>query len=245
MELDDLTIKHITYYLFTQRIFNPPTNTQNNWTLRLDGVLIPWSKVWGIKSFHATPRDQVTWLKLMHRNIYLAPHKDDPDDTACPLCGQHQNQLHLTKCPNIRQKYWDPIITLMTKMGLPGYTHRSAFLAVGRLSDTQVVGKNHSGILFLAWRCLYAELVRGRVENVTPDLKTTYKRVIMMNISRLKYYGEKWLRWARKNTHTGNNSYNSYIPERHRDKQVLEQYAHGEYEINQIFYDEYARLIAT
>ena len=64
----------------------------------------------------------------------------------------------------------------------------------------------------------------------------------MMNISRLKYYGEKWLRWARKNTHTGNNS---YIPERHRDKQVLEQYAHGEYEINQIFYDEYARLTAT
>ena len=241
VELDDLTIKLITY-LFTQRIFKPPTNTQNNWTLRLDGILIPWSLVWGIKSFYATPRDQVTWLKLMHRNIYLAPHKDDPNDTACPFCGQHQNQLHLTKCSKIRQKYWDPIITLMTKMGLPGFTHRSAFLAVGRLSDTQVVGKNHSGILFLAWRCLYAELVRGRVENVTPDLKTAYKRVIMMNISRLQYYGEKWLRWARKNTHTGNNS---CIPERHRHKQVLEQYAHGEYEINQIFYDEYARLTAT
>ena len=30
-----------------------------------------------------------------------------------------------------------------------------------------------------------------------------------------------------------------------KHKQVLEQYAHGEYEINQIFYDEYARLIAT
>ena len=58
VELDDLTIKHITY-LFTQRIFKPPTNTQNNWTLRLDGVLIPWSKVWGIKSFYDTPRDQV------------------------------------------------------------------------------------------------------------------------------------------------------------------------------------------
>ena len=77
MELDDLTIKHITY-LFTQRIFKPPSNTQNKWTLRLDGVSIPWSKVWGIKSFYATPRDQVTWLKLMHRNLYLAPHKEDP-----------------------------------------------------------------------------------------------------------------------------------------------------------------------
>ena len=104
----------------------------------------------------------------MHRNLYLAPHKEDPDDTACPFCGQHQNQLHLTKCPDIRQKYWDPIITLMKKMGLPRFTHTSALLAVGRLSDTQVIDKNLSGILFLAWRCLYAELVRGRVENVTP-----------------------------------------------------------------------------
>ena len=169
---------------------------------------------------------------------------------------QNQPTL-LTKCPapiiirvgallqarRIRQKYCrDPIITLMKKMGLPRFTHTSALLAVGRLSDTQVIDKNLSGILFLAWRCLYAELVRGRVENVTPDLKTAYKRVIMMNISRLRYYGEKWLRWARKNKHTGNNS---HIPERHQHKRVLRQYAHGEYEINQIFYDEYARLTAT
>ena len=64
----------------------------------------------------------------------------------------------------------------------------------------------------------------------------------MMNISRLKYYGEKWLRWSRKNTHTGNKF---RIPERHQHKQVLKQHAHGEYEINQIFYDEYVSLIAT
>ena len=89
---------------------------------------------------------------------------------------------------------------------------------------------------------IYAELVRGRVENLTPDLKTAYKRTIMMNISRLKYYRDKWLRWARKNTHTGKNS---HIPDKHQHKQVLRQYAHGENEINYIFYDEYARLIAT
>ena len=65
---------------------------------------------------------------------------------------------------------------------------------------------------------LYAELVRGRVENVQPDLKAAYKRTIMMNISRLKYYGEKWLKWVRKNTHTGNKS---DIPERHQQKRVI------------------------
>jgi len=92
---------------------------------------------------------------------------------------------------------------------------------------------------------IYAERVSertGRERNTSADLQTAYKRVIMMNICRLRYYGEKWLRWARKNKHTGNNS---HIPERHQHKQVLRQYAHGEYEINQIFYDEYARLTAT
>ena len=67
--------------------------------------------------------------------------------------------------------------------------------------------QNQAGILFLAWRCLYAELVRGRVDNVTPDLNIAYTRVISMNISRLKAYGERWLRWARKNKNTGNKSY--------------------------------------
>ena len=90
---------------------------------------------------------------------------------------------------------------------------------------------------------IYAERVSertGRERNTSADLQTAYKRVIMMNICRLRYYGEKWLRWARKNKHTGNNS---HIPERHQHKQVLRQCAHGElYEINQIFYDEYARL---
>jgi hypothetical protein len=90
--------------------------------------------------------------------------------------------------------------------------------------------------------CLYAELVRGRVENVQPDLKAAYKRTIMMNISRLKYYGEKWLKWVRKNTHTGNKS---DIPERHQQKRVIRQDRHGKYEINQVFYDEYRRLNTT
>ena len=76
-------------------------------------------------AFYATPRDQVTWLKLMHRNLYLAPHKDDPNDTTCPVCGAHQNQLHLTTCFRIRQDFWDPIIKIMRDMGFPGFTHGS------------------------------------------------------------------------------------------------------------------------
>ena len=63
-----------------------------------------------------------------------------------------------------------------------------------------------------------------------------------MNISRLKAYGERWLRWARKNKNTGNKS---YIPERHQNKKVLRQDGEGKYVINTIFYDEYKRMTAT
>ena len=142
----------------------------------------------------------------------------------------------------IRQKFWNPIIALMRKMGFPNFTHEAAFLTVGRLTDAKVVDKNQSGVLFLAWRCLYAELVRGRVENVAPNLESAYRRMLEMNISRLKAYGERWLKWVRKDRHTGNKS---KIPERHQDKRVIRQDEDGIYRINQIFYDEYTRMTAT
>ena len=45
------------------------------------------------------------------------------------------------------------------KMGLPRFTHTSRqpslLLDACQTHSSQVVGKNHAGILFLAWRCLY------------------------------------------------------------------------------------------
>jgi hypothetical protein len=59
----------------------------------------------------------------------------------------------------------------------------------------------------------------------------------MMNISSLKYYGERWLKWARKNKHTGNNS---HIPERHQDQHKINTNKYsGNMHTVQIFYDEY------
>ena len=44
------------------------------------------------------------------------------------------------------------------KMGLPRFTHTSRqpslLLDACQTHSSQVVGKNHAGILFLAWRCL-------------------------------------------------------------------------------------------
>ena len=33
---------------------------------------VPWGEIWRITSLYCTPRDQITWLKLVHRNLYVA-----------------------------------------------------------------------------------------------------------------------------------------------------------------------------
>ena len=104
-----------------------------------------------------------------------------------------------------------------------------AFCALGRTDQHTVVDKNYSGVLFLAWRCLYAELVRGRVEDVKPVIKNAYRRTLIMLVTRLTAYGEKWLRWVRKNRETGNKS---RIPKRHQDKKLIKQDVDGNYTIN-------------
>ena len=104
-----------------------------------------------------------------------------------------------------------------------------AFCALGRTDQHTVVDKNYSGVLFLAWRCLYAELVRGRVEDVKPVIKNAYRRTLIMLVTRLTAYGEKWLRWVRKNRETGNKS---RIPKRHQDKKLIKQDVDGNYAIN-------------
>jgi len=56
--------------------------------------------------------------------------------------------------------------------------------------------------------------------------------------TRLTRYGEKWLRWVRKNRGTGNKS---YIPKRHQDKKWIQQTDDGIYAIHPALYDEIRR----
>ena len=56
----------------------------------------------------------------------------------------------------------------------------------GERSDGKYIDVEGAGILFLAWRCLYAETVRARANNESLKLKHAYARVVLMSISRLK-----------------------------------------------------------
>ena len=45
-----------------------------------------------------------------------------------------------------------------------------------------------AGLMCIAWRCLYAEIVASRVDQRPIKLAHAYKRTVQMCISRLKAY---------------------------------------------------------
>ena len=57
--LDRLSIKARTALLAARKM--KPPSAEKAWEERL-GFEIDWNKVWRIKSFYASPRDQFTWL---------------------------------------------------------------------------------------------------------------------------------------------------------------------------------------
>ena len=121
---------------------------------------------------------------------------------------------------------------------------------MGRVDDEEVVDDVQAGMMFIAWRCLYAEIVKTREENEKrhqrhqrhqwPNLKKAYKRCLQMIISRVTAYGEKWRKWCKLNRGT---SKKSIIPLRCRNRKLIQQDMHGDYKINQELIDEYKSLL--
>ena len=242
VRLDRLSIKQRTAALALRKMIPPAC--ESAWQIRLPNVAIPWTKVWKIKSFYATPRDQFTWLRLMHRNLYTVGHRTDIDDNSCRACTVPENQLHLGTCDIICEEFWTPLLTLMDDLGFPTpvETERASFVLLGVYQeagkDPTVVGPEQSGLMFIAWRCLYAEVVRSRVDERPLDLTAAYKRTMQVTITRLKAYGEKWKMWSQKNRHT---SLKSAIPLDKQERKVIAQDILGDYTINPRFLAEFDR----
>ena len=214
--LDRFRIKEATAML-TSRKFVSPANTEVAWQSRLRSK-VNFEKVWRIRSFFATPRDQMAWLKLHHRNLFTAS-RDDTCDGKCRACKVSQeNQLHLCECPIIWRDFWGPIVTVICEMGYPVSPDTTAYLAVGRATDDKCIGPEESGIMFIAWRCLYAATVQARVEKKDIRLDVVLRRCLKDTVRRLTAYGETWMRWSATRRHTRKTS---IVPPKLRDKGVI------------------------
>ena len=208
VRIDLLSIRLRTRSLAIRKMKPPPAQTAWADPQRLP-IHIPWHKVWRIKSFYASPRDQITWLKVMHRNLYLAGSSQE-EDKACRMCPAKENITHLVRCPVICAGFWDRIALVMVSMGMEvpaGGLGREAFWLLGCMGSGKVVGQAQAGIIFIAWRCLYAEIVHSRVEGTPARMTRAHNRVWQMTITRLRAEGERWKKWHRINVGSGCKSY--------------------------------------
>ena len=221
---DAMSTKTITHALQNARAVPPHANVK--WKEKFCDNDLPVYLTWKIKIMYASARDQFAWYKLRHRNLYVANRDTRIPDPTCLCCRlRPESMLHLAECTEIKDSFWEEIYGLMAKLGLK-YERTSVFRVLGIMSGNETVDKEGAGLLALAWRCMYAEIVRARVEDTEPLLEKALKRTVSMMIGRVKAYGEKWRRWHLRNRNT---TRNNIIPLRHRNYKMIEVEQDGTY----------------
>ena len=106
--------------------------------------------------------------------------------------------------------------------------HVAAFLILGRISRNEYVDSHRMSVLYIGWRCLYAEIISSRFDDGRFDLAKARARSFALLHSRVTAYGEKWKLWVRRNWRTSNKH---VIPEKHRNKVFITFDLYGNYTI--------------
>ena len=106
-------------------------------------------------------------------------------------CNEEEKQEHLVRCPAIRSEFWDKVAALMGRLKMNAGSSDLKWL-LGIKEDGIKVDKEEAAMIFWAWRNLYAEVTRARIEGL--NLKTAYEIFVRMAFTRVVAYGAKWYR---------------------------------------------------
>ena len=229
--LHEVTVKN-TYDDFVGRMFLPPT-AEEGWNKRLPGVKIPWPRPWKVNGKYSAPRDKITMSKIMRRNLFTATR--DPDsDGKCLACGAQENQIHLVECEAIYRGFWRRILGLMIDLDLSVPALRQeqdAMWVTYRATDSTVVGEEQASIIDIAWRCLYAAIVRARVDKTPLNLEGAAARTVRLLVSRVTAYGRKWELWIIKQLGL---KQMRLIAEKYQRSALIDQDPMGTYRVNSV-----------
>ena len=242
-KLEDLrqaTISSLTTAA-TKLKFKPPAS-QEAWKER--GIEVSWHKTWRMKPKYVAPRDLTVWLKIQHRNLWVAK-SGGMGDTKCLArgCGDEESQLHLIMCSVIKRDFWKVIIREMNELELlpdraadPGFgltlQEWGSFLIAGQI-ENEPVNKEAAAFLCWAWRQLYAEVVSLRIADKRDlELGKAVWLTLRMAYSRVKAYGYKWLLWyARQRLWQEGKA--KKMPEKHRTMALIEFGEEADYVISE------------
>ena len=105
----------------------------------------------------------------------------------------------------------------MIFLGMPAPQHQGHMIKIGLLdgSGDRVVQGEQAGMIFLAWRCLYAEVTKGRIEGTTVSPLRAYKRTLAMIHTRWIAESARWVKWMASIDHT---SRAQAFPMKHRER---------------------------
>ena len=195
-----MTIKQMTRK--TGGLRDAPPNCQRAWNKRLR-TKIPWKLVWrAVSTYFTTHRDELTWIKLTHRALATA-NRFDPG-AMCLCCrAVPESMLHLCECDQLHTQYWDFFFNFIHHMGFNTPRNKAAFLATRRYTNTSVAPEEVIGIFSIAWRCLYAEITKTRLENHIFSLKNAKRRAVCLLHSRLTAYGKLCRDFSSERQHSG------------------------------------------
>ena len=129
-----------------------------------------------------------------------------------------------------------PLLKIMELLGMrtkrnPNGSAKLTYTILGQIEFTKHVDKEEAGILFLAWRCLYAEIVRARIESTTLNLHKALARTLQLTISRLKANGTYWQKWYNK---TKGTTHPKKFPKKYQNRKLLKTNDIAQFKINPI-----------
>ena len=148
--------------------------------------------------------------------------------------------MHLASCRYIQWDFWMPLLKLMETIGMrtrrnPNGSANLPFLILGQIEYTKHVDTEEAGILFLAWRCLYAEIIRARLENTHLHTRKAYARTLQLLISRLKANGTYWYKWYSR---TKGTTHPKQFPKKYQNRKLLKTNNTAQFKINPIILKE-------
>ena len=208
------------------------------WTARLGQA--DFSKIWRIRADYVTPRDQVAWLKVLHRNLRVAA-SGGLGSTTCMArgCNGEENQEHLVDCPVIGAGFWRKIAGFMGSLHMDAGDNKRKWI-LGTLPSGDTVGREEAAVIFWAWRCLYAEVVAARVDNRELRPETAYKNTVRMTYTRVKAYGAKWYRWYSRQRYKRDAK---RVPRKHREKKLISTDIDATYVIRRALKDAFRTTV--
>ena len=131
-----------------------------------------------------------------------------------------ESQQHLLQCQTIRAEYWEEIKDYIENFGLRAENTEDFWL--GGCISGKVTNKETAGIRAIAWRTLYAEVVKARIEDKRLRLKRAFFNFTRLMLSRVKAHGAKWRRWY-MNQRMRRESRKKYFPAaQHGDNALIE-----------------------